>query len=1207
MSPAIGIDLGTSSSFVSVCRGGRTETVLVDGRAAMPSVISVCPGGEVLVGSTAKARSSTEPAHTIASPTRFIGDEETTWEIFGKTYTPTDVCAIMMERLKEAAERHLAESVSNAVIAVPAYLTNQQRDHMMRAGELAGLNVLRILPAPTAAAIHYGLDKRKNQTLLVYDLGGGTFDVSVVKVERHEFSVVAVKGDSHLGGDDFDQCLVEYLIGLIEKQTIEEQTKKDMGLLRSLSGSKKKRQKDDETAPRDVLLARQRLKEAAETAKIELSQCDRTCVSLPDILGTSLDEEITIDTYNRLIDPMVARTIEKIREVLASARLSTEDIDQVILVGGSSRNRLVKEQVTTAVKEPWTSEPVDEVVAMGAALMADGLSLPETDMAQQPPICVTDVAPFSVGVRPLDRGDTDRFEVFIPKNARLPTAVERKFSTDQSPVDIDVFLGEHSCCRDNMFIGRLRLEGIAVGRQEITIRFAMEASGLLTVTAACGNLRHKCRFDIAQPPKPSSTGWRGETTEPSSLGQVTQPSAIETTEPSATGQRRETTEPSSLGQVTQPSAIETTEPSGVGPSRSVETTEPASLGQPGETTEPVHLDENVQFTVYRPKMVRPNEWYDLLAFAHLSERRPDAPKGEPDPIQQVRDIVSRRLGPAAADYQDLTQDSRQAVPRQGELTFVPEMDGVEFNPNFRTFRWTDKSVHKEEFEFRAAARPDGMPARGRMTVFLGSILLAEVTLSIRVDPNAQPKSRSMPAEEIGFSPYRRIFASYSHLDAAIVEQHQRYAEQMGLGDRYLRDCVDLQPGEVWSRRLEELIEESDIFQLFWSSNSMRSPFVKREWEYALALGRTSFVRPTYWEEPFPQRPDLGLPPQKLRDLHFKKIGGGWGEGVAASHGSPGGGPDEDSRPPANEPSGTSGSPGESAEARVARLQEELERLQAERDAEISELRAKLEVLNARQAGQDEMERQLDLARRIQHHVEGPRLNVSGVDTAIEYCPAMSVGGDYCDVWAASDDRVAFALADVSQHGLPAALVSTSLQSAVRMALATCADLEEVARRVNASLCDQLADSFVVILLGYYSPSDGSLAYVNAGQVGPWHLAPPGSVTTLQDDVGMPMGIQPFEYKVARRVLAPGEGLVLVSDGVTEATSPEGEQFGVEGVEKVLAQVGGTPAKTIARTVVEKVRDFLDGPQRDDISVLVLVNSGRDADEQCPDTGSTDEA
>jgi serine/threonine protein kinase len=276
------------------------------------------------------------------------------------------------------------------------------------------------------------------------------------------------------------------------------------------------------------------------------------------------------------------------------------------------------------------------------------------------------------------------------------------------------------------------------------------------------------------------------------------------------------------------------------------------------------FDQDVQFTLYRPEAMAPDRWYTMLAFAHLSQRRPDASPEEPDPIKEVKRRAEKLLDDASA-YRQQTDDSAQPVPREGEVTFRPYATGIEFNPSSRTFRWTE-SVHHEEFRLRV--RPgvsDGM-ARGRLTVLLGgSIILAEFNLSMTVDSRGSTHATSPVREEV--RPYRKLFASYSHRDRAVVEEYSGYAR--AVGDRYLRDVADLRSGERWQPALEDLIQRADLFQLFWSWNSLESPMVRREWQFALSLGKSRFVRPVYWEEPLPCRGDL--PPQSLRELHFERI------------------------------------------------------------------------------------------------------------------------------------------------------------------------------------------------------------------------------------------------------------------------------------------------------------------------------------------------
>ncbi|HEX3999005.1 MAG TPA: toll/interleukin-1 receptor domain-containing protein [Pirellulales bacterium] len=274
------------------------------------------------------------------------------------------------------------------------------------------------------------------------------------------------------------------------------------------------------------------------------------------------------------------------------------------------------------------------------------------------------------------------------------------------------------------------------------------------------------------------------------------------------------------------------------------------------------VDEQVQFTVYRPTAVAPNRWHTMLVFGHLSERRPDEP-GEPDPIEEMERQARASLGSEFGRYASRNQDSRSAVPRGGLVTFLPEIPGVEFNPPRYTFKWVE-AVHREEFRFRAGTAALGTTLRGSVRIYLGALLLAEVNLAIAVEADAVTAQPTQPHRAAAF---RRVFASYSHKDLAIVEQYENYLAL--LGDEVLRDWKHLKPGEVWNDRLMELIRDADVFQLFWSKNSMQSEVVRREWEYAMSLNRDRFVCPTYWETPMPMA--AGLPPEQLKSLHFQKL------------------------------------------------------------------------------------------------------------------------------------------------------------------------------------------------------------------------------------------------------------------------------------------------------------------------------------------------
>jgi len=303
----------------------------------------------------------------------------------------------------------------------------------------------------------------------------------------------------------------------------------------------------------------------------------------------------------------------------------------------------------------------------------------------------------------------------------------------------------------------------------------------------------------------------------------------------------------------------------------IETKSRNATSAPAETPvadKPLYTDENVQFTVYQPEAIAPARWYMLLALAHLSKQRPDAPPDEPEPLAEVKRIAARVLADQETEYDAVKQNSLHAVPRAGEITFVPSVEGCEFNPPRQSFSW-QKSVHKVEFEMRAAATLDGQMARGRLTVFLGSLILADVPLAVRVDGASGSPATVAPSVPASASPYRKIFPSYSHKDRAVVEQIEQHVH--ALGDKYLRDLTELRAGQDWQRWMRDAIREADVFQLFWSHNSMRSVYVRQEWEYALSLGRQNFVRPTYWELPLPESPAENLPPDELRQLHFQHL------------------------------------------------------------------------------------------------------------------------------------------------------------------------------------------------------------------------------------------------------------------------------------------------------------------------------------------------
>ncbi|WP_169907595.1 Hsp70 family protein [Priestia abyssalis] len=463
MGMAIGIDLGTSNCTAAIYRKGKIESIPIEGRKILPSVVSCKDDGRILVGGAAKSRLYIDPENTVASSKRFIGDPGKVYHIQHKTLTPVDIAQEILQKIKQEASSYLGEEVTDAVITIPAYFTEEQREATKKAGERAGLNVLRLLAEPTAAAIAYGLDKERNQTIMVYDLGGGTFDVSILKVENNSFKVIAVDGDAMLGGDDVDELIVQHLLNKIKTAA---------GSNQSVQGS----------------LSLQRIKEAAEEAKKELSESDVVDISLPDIFGIHIEEELDIEIFNHMIEPLLHRTIHKIEEVLQSAGLTKREISRVILVGGSTRMKAVQEAVTEQIKKPYIADNVDEVVAYGAAIMAANLSVPDLDSTPVP-IIVEEVTAHSFGVDMIDTSD-HRLKVFhlIKKNTRLPCTGATIGSTlrpYQPSIRAGVFRTESIMPAEEAKLGELHLPvSIRPYHVSVVSLFELDEDGILTFSTA---------------------------------------------------------------------------------------------------------------------------------------------------------------------------------------------------------------------------------------------------------------------------------------------------------------------------------------------------------------------------------------------------------------------------------------------------------------------------------------------------------------------------------------------------------------------------------------------------------------------------------------------------------------------------------------------------------------------------------------------------
>jgi len=472
----IGIDLGTTNSIVATRDKGIVQTLKIDAQTTIPSVVhftkKTLSWNNIDVGKKAKAQLMIHPENTVRSAKRFMGDVNKTWSIFGKKITPIDISSFILDKIRRETTEILQEKIKNAVITVPAYFNTLQKNQTKQAGEKAGLHVLALLKEPTAAAIAYGLNKEKDQTIMVYDLGGGTFDVTILEVNGNTFIEKAIDGDSFLGGDDFDEIIKRYMIKEFEDNF------KSFSLI----------------SPDEKVLM-----EMSEKIKIQLSSSPRVEETIILSGGKySLDIDIKRKQYQALIQDRVNETIEIMNRALKKAKMDKDDINRIILVGGSTKSPIIFDRLAEEIKAPYRAESVDEIVAHGAAILANTLSMPIDD-PKYCPIELEKITPFNLGVKATDGSNTEKFSIIIPDQNPIPCDQKKIYTTDfdnQSSVPIGVFQGFGQNCTDSdvHFIGGFILDGIPnapKGTPNIDIQFSFNDDDILEVSAECSGIKGK--------------------------------------------------------------------------------------------------------------------------------------------------------------------------------------------------------------------------------------------------------------------------------------------------------------------------------------------------------------------------------------------------------------------------------------------------------------------------------------------------------------------------------------------------------------------------------------------------------------------------------------------------------------------------------------------------------------------------------------------